>query len=141
MGPAVTPSVTVHGEADLYEMRPMVSLEKKIEEMMAQKTDDAFSKRKDRRRQMVLEEDPFAPEIMAISRPKGFKQPMIEAYDGVTDPLDHLRTFVHLIRLYTAPDVIMCRSFPLTLRREARDWVATLAPRSIKTFDDFLEAL
>lgn len=39
---------------------------------------------------MVLEEDPFAPEIMVISLPTSFKQPMIEAYDGITDPLDHL---------------------------------------------------
>ncbi|KAL2554714.1 uncharacterized protein Fot_08333 [Forsythia ovata] len=66
MGPAVTPPVTVYGEADPHGMRPMVSLEMKMEEMMAQKIDDALSKRKDRRRQMVLEEDPFAPEIMAV---------------------------------------------------------------------------
>ncbi|XP_022868112.1 uncharacterized protein LOC111387761 [Olea europaea var. sylvestris] len=77
---------------------------------------------------MVLEEDPFAPEIMAVPLPKGFKQPIIEAYDGVTNPLDHLRTFVDLMRLYAAPNAIMCRSFPPTLRREARDWVATLFP-------------
>ncbi|KAL2458152.1 Uncharacterized protein Adt_46053 [Abeliophyllum distichum] len=103
MGPAVTPSVTVHGETDLHEMRPMVSLEKNMEEMMARKIDDALSKRKDRRRQMVLEEDPFAPEIMAVPLLKGFKKPMIEAYDGVTDPLDHLRTFVDL-----NPDEAVC---------------------------------
>ncbi|XP_022880800.1 uncharacterized protein LOC111398077 [Olea europaea var. sylvestris] len=114
----------------------MVDLERKMEEIMSQKIDDALSKRKDRRRQMVLEEDPFAPEIMAVPLPKSFKQPMIEAYDGVTDPLDHLRTFVDLMRLYAAPDAVMCRSFPPTLRREARDWVATLAPLSIKSLDE-----
>ncbi|XP_022883099.1 uncharacterized protein LOC111399839 [Olea europaea var. sylvestris] len=107
-----------------------------MEEIMAQKIDDALSKRKDKRRHMVLEEDPFAPEIMAIPLPKGFKQPLIEAYDGVTDPLEHLRTFIDLMRLYAAPDAVMCRSSPLPLRREARDWIATLAPRSIKMFDE-----
>ncbi|XP_022864838.1 uncharacterized protein LOC111384748 [Olea europaea var. sylvestris] len=85
---------------------------------------------------MVLEEDPFASKIMTIPLPKGFKQPMIEAYDKVTDSLDHLRTFVDLMKLYAAPDAVMCWSFPPTLRREARDWVATLAPRSIKIFDE-----
>ncbi|XP_022897449.1 uncharacterized protein LOC111411120 [Olea europaea var. sylvestris] len=40
------------------------------------------------------------------------------------------------MRLYAAPDAVMCRSFPPTLRREARDWVATLSPRSIKSFDE-----
>ncbi|KAL2492813.1 hypothetical protein Adt_28441 [Abeliophyllum distichum] len=65
--------------------------------MMEQKIDSAMSKRKDPCRQMVLEEDPFVPEIMAIHLSKGFKQPMIEAYDGVIDSLDQLR-------LYAAPD-------------------------------------
>ncbi|XP_022875682.1 uncharacterized protein LOC111394142 [Olea europaea var. sylvestris] len=106
-----------------------------MDEIMTQKIDDVISKRKDKRRQMVLKDDPFAPKIMAVPLLKGFKQPMIEAYDGVTDPLDHLQTFVDLMRLYAAPDAVMCRSFSPTLRREARDWVTTLAPRS-KTFDE-----
>ncbi|XP_022860635.1 uncharacterized protein LOC111381125 [Olea europaea var. sylvestris] len=107
-----------------------------LERIMTKKINDAISKRKDKHRQMVLEEDPFAPEIMVVPLSKGFKQPMIEAYDGVTDLLDHLRTFVDLMRLYAAPDVVMCRSFPPTLRREAKDWVAILVPRSIRTFDE-----
>ncbi|KAL2493193.1 S-locus glycoprotein [Abeliophyllum distichum] len=50
---------------------------------------------------------------------------------------DHLRTFVDLIRLQVTLDAIMCRAFPPTLRQEAREWVATLPPNSIRTFDDF----
>ncbi|KAL2471626.1 Retrotrans gag domain-containing protein [Abeliophyllum distichum] len=103
--------------------------------MMAQKIDDILSKKKDRRRQMVLVEYPFAPEIMAVLLPKGFKQLMIKAYDGVTNPLDHLQTFVDLMRPCTAPDAVMYQSLPSTLRKEARDYVATLALQSIKTFD------
>lgn len=49
---------------------------------------------------MVLEDYPFTPKIMAVLLTKGFKQPIIVAYDGVKDPLDHLRTFVDLMRLY-----------------------------------------
>ncbi|KAL2517763.1 Uncharacterized protein Adt_14010 [Abeliophyllum distichum] len=103
--------------------------------MLTQKIETALTKRKDKRRQMVLEEDPFAPEIMVVPLSKGFKQLLIESYDGVTDPLDYLWTFVDMMRLYAAPDAVMCWSFPPTLRREARDWVATLAPRSVRTFD------
>lgn len=44
---------------------------------------------------MVLEEVPFALKIMAVSLPKGFKQPMIEAYNGITNPLDHICTFIN----------------------------------------------
>lgn len=39
---------------------------------------------------------------------------MIEAYNGVMDPLDHLRTFLDLIRLYAASITMMCQSFPDT---------------------------
>ncbi|KAL2524978.1 hypothetical protein Adt_10032 [Abeliophyllum distichum] len=61
---------------------PTLDLERKLDEMLTQKIESALTKRKDKRRQMVLEEDPFAPEIMAVPLPKGFKQPMIESYDG-----------------------------------------------------------
>ncbi|KAL2479322.1 Uncharacterized protein Adt_32288 [Abeliophyllum distichum] len=119
---------------------PTLDLERKLDEMLTQKIESSLTKRKDKRRQMVLEDDPFAPEIMAVPLPKGFNQPMIESYDGVTYPLDHLWTFVDMMRLYAAPDAIMCRSFPPTLCREARDWVATLAPRSVKTFDQLSQS-
>ncbi|KAL2453544.1 RNase H domain-containing protein [Abeliophyllum distichum] len=46
----------------------------------------------------------------------------MEKYDRSSDPFDHLRSFVDLIRLQVTPDAIMCRAFPPTLRREARDW-------------------
>ncbi|KAL2498311.1 hypothetical protein Adt_23861 [Abeliophyllum distichum] len=45
--------------------------------------------------------------------------------------------FRDLMRLRATPDAIMCRAFLPTLRREARDWVANLLPKSIRTFDDF----
>ncbi|KAL2505721.1 Retrotransposon gag protein [Abeliophyllum distichum] len=61
----------------------------------------------------------------------------MEKYDGSSDPIDHLRSFVDLMRLQATPDVIMCRAFPPTLRREARDWVVTLPAKSIHTFDEF----
>lgn len=102
---------------------------------MAQKRDDVLFKRKDKCWQMILQKDPFALEIMTVPLSKGFKQPMIETYDRVTNPLDCLLIFVDLMRLYTNPDAVMRRSFPSKLKREARDQVATLAPRFIKTFD------
>ncbi|KAL2506217.1 Integrase catalytic domain-containing protein [Abeliophyllum distichum] len=83
---------------------------------------------------MVLEEDPFALEIMVVPLPKEFKQPMVESYDAVTNPLDHLWMFVDMMILYVAPDVVMCQSFSPTLYREARDWVATLASPKHKSY-------
>ncbi|KAL2491125.1 Uncharacterized protein Adt_26753 [Abeliophyllum distichum] len=92
---------------------PALDLERKLDEMLTQKIETTQTKRKDKCRQMVLDEDPFAPEIMM---------------------------FVDMMKLYAAPDAVMSRSFPPTLRREARDWVATLAPRSVRNFDQLSQS-
>ncbi|KAL2519101.1 Retrotransposon gag protein [Abeliophyllum distichum] len=116
---------------------PVLSLEQRLEELMNRKIAEAMSSKGSRQQSMVLEEDPFSLEVMAVSLPRDFKQPKMEKYDGSSDPVDHLRSFVDLMRLQATPDAIMCRTFPPTLRREARDWVATLPPKSIRTFDEF----
>ncbi|KAL2506103.1 Uncharacterized protein Adt_21724 [Abeliophyllum distichum] len=59
---------------------------------------------------------------MVVHLPRDFKQPKMEKYDGSFDPVDHLRSFVDLMRLQATPDAIMCRTFSSTLRWEARDW-------------------
>ncbi|KAL2506050.1 Ribonuclease H [Abeliophyllum distichum] len=115
---------------------PALSLEQRLEDMMGRKIAEAMSKKKVGIN-MVLEEDPFSLEVMAVPLLRDFEQPKMEKYDGSSDPIDHLRAFVDLMRLQATHDTIMCRSFPPTLRREARDWVATLSPKSIRTFDDF----
>ncbi|KAL2506228.1 Uncharacterized protein Adt_21849 [Abeliophyllum distichum] len=95
---------------------PSLDLEQKLDKMLTRKIKSACIKRNDKRIKMVLEEDPFVPEIMVVPLPKGFKQPMIESYDAVTNPLDHLWMFVDMMILYVAPDVVMCQSFfPNTL--------------------------
>ncbi|KAL2541173.1 Retrotrans gag domain-containing protein [Abeliophyllum distichum] len=116
---------------------PSLSLEQRLEEMMGRKIAEAMSNKSNRQQSMVLEEDPFLLEVMAVPLPRDFKQPKIEKYVGSSDHVDHLRSFVDLMRLQATPDAIMCRTFLPTLRREARDWVATLSPKSIRTFDEF----
>lgn len=63
---------------------------------MAQKIIDVLSKRDDRHRKMVLEEDLFAREIMAVSLSKGFKQSIIKAFDGLMDLLIHMQALLIL---------------------------------------------
>ncbi|KAL2470494.1 Retrotrans gag domain-containing protein [Abeliophyllum distichum] len=116
---------------------PVLSLEQRLEELMDRKIAEAISSKDSRQQSMVLEEDPFFLEVMAVPLPRDFKQPTMEKYDGSSDPVDHLKSFVDLMRLQATPDAIMCRAFLPTLRREARDWVATLPPKSIHTFDEF----
>lgn len=66
---------------------------------------------KDKCKQMVSEEDLFVPKSMAVPLVKGFKQSMIEAYDGVMKPLDGM-DFVDLIKLYAALDAMRYLSLP-----------------------------
>ncbi|KAL2525114.1 Uncharacterized protein Adt_10168 [Abeliophyllum distichum] len=100
---------------------PVLSLEHRLEELMDRKIAEALSSKSGRQQSIVLEEDPFSLEVMAVPLPRDFKQPKMEKYDGSSDPVDHLRSFVDLMRLQATPDTIMCRAFLPTLRREARD--------------------
>ncbi|KAL2510436.1 Ribonuclease H [Abeliophyllum distichum] len=90
--------------------------------MMGRKITEAMSNKSSRQQSMVLEEDPFPLEVMTVLLPRDFKQSKMEKYDGSSDPVDHLMSFVDLMRLQATPDAIMCRTFLPTLRREARDW-------------------
>ncbi|KAL2490261.1 Retrotransposon gag protein [Abeliophyllum distichum] len=70
---------------------------------MDRKIAEALSSKNSRQQSMVLEEDPFFLEVMAVPLPRGFKQPKMEKYDGYSDPIDHLRSFVDLMRLQATP--------------------------------------
>ncbi|KAL2484811.1 Uncharacterized protein Adt_29567 [Abeliophyllum distichum] len=118
----------------------MLSLEQQLEDMMGHKIAKTMSKKSSRPQSMVLEEDHFSLEVIVVPLPLDFKQPKMEKYDGSSDHIDHLRNFVDLMRLEATSDAIMCRVFPPTLRQEARDWVATISPKLIRTFDDFSKA-
>ncbi|KAL2491630.1 Retrotrans gag domain-containing protein [Abeliophyllum distichum] len=108
---------------------------------MGRKIEDVMSKKSGRQQSLVLKEDHFVPKVMVVSLSRYFEQPKMEKYDGSFDSADHLKAFVDLMRLRVTPDVIMCRALSPTLRWEAMDWVATLPPKSIRTFDDFLSSL
>ncbi|KAL2518338.1 Retrotransposon gag protein [Abeliophyllum distichum] len=105
--------------------------------MMGRKIAETMSNKSTKQQSMTLEEGPFLLKVMAVPLARDFKQPKMEKYNGSSDPVDHLKSFVDLMRLQATPDTIMCRAFSPTLRREARDWVATLPPKSIRTFDEF----
>ncbi|KAL2506856.1 Retrotransposon gag protein [Abeliophyllum distichum] len=77
---------------------PMLSLEQRLDDMMGRKIAEAMSKKSSRQQSMVLEEDHFLPEMMAVPFTRYFEQPKMEKYDGSSDSVDHLRTFVDLMR-------------------------------------------
>ncbi|KAL2543141.1 Uncharacterized protein Adt_04119 [Abeliophyllum distichum] len=96
---------------------PVLSLEQRIEDMMNCKIADAMFKKSSMQHSMVLKKDHFFLEVMAVPLPQDFGQPKMEKYDGSSDPVGNLRTFVDLMRLRATPNIILCRAFPPTLRQ------------------------
>ena len=69
----------------------------------------------------ICTDPPFSQKIMQEQVPPNFKLPHFESYDGTTDPIDHLEAFRTTMLLHGAPDAILCRAFPSTLKGAARN--------------------
>ncbi|KAL2480353.1 Uncharacterized protein Adt_33319 [Abeliophyllum distichum] len=106
------------------------------ESILNDKVEEAIAQRKNRVRPISIKEDPFTEDVMIVPLPPKFKEPTGE-FDCTGDPIDHIRMFQDWVRLHGWPDAIACRAFPMTLRKDAREWFDTLPPRSISTFTDF----
>ncbi|XP_058219832.1 uncharacterized protein LOC131330306 [Rhododendron vialii] len=81
-------------------------------------------------------DSPFTAEVMGLPLPRKFKMLQLETFNGSTDPLDHLETYKSLMHLQAVPDEVMCRAFPVLLKRSARAWFNKLPPRSIRSFKE-----
>ena len=68
--------------------------------------------------------------------PIKFQMSQVETYDGLRDPLDHLKSFKTLMHMQGVPDKIMCRAFPTTLKELARVWFSKLTLNIVSTFKE-----
>ncbi|KOM37578.1 hypothetical protein LR48_Vigan03g096000 [Vigna angularis] len=74
---------------------------------------------------------PFTTTI--VEAPMLEKPPaMLDKYDGSTDPDDHLRTYA--MAFYSSNDLVMCKAFSLSLKREALAWYNTLPLNTVDCF-------
>ncbi|KAL2512355.1 Retrotrans gag domain-containing protein [Abeliophyllum distichum] len=100
------------------------------ESILNDKVEEAIARRKSRGKPISIKEYPFTEDVMTVPLPPKFKE-LTGEFDGMGDPIDHNRTFQDRVRLHGWPDAIACRAFPMTLRKDAREWFDTLPPRSI----------
>ncbi|KAL2505506.1 Uncharacterized protein Adt_21127 [Abeliophyllum distichum] len=107
------------------------------ESILNDKVEEVIARRKNKVRPISIKEDPFTEDVMIVPLPPKFKEPTGE-FDGTDDPIDHIRMFQDRVGLHGWPDAIACRVFPMTLRKDAREWFDTLPLRSISTFVDFV---
>ncbi|KAF2604061.1 hypothetical protein F2Q70_00026088 [Brassica cretica] len=90
---------------------------------------------------------PFTDEITLIEMPKKFSFPSINAYDGTTDPDDHVAQYRQKMLAVTLPkesrEATICKGFGSTLTGPALQWYINLPSRSIASFailsDKFVE--
>ncbi|VFQ68857.1 unnamed protein product [Cuscuta campestris] len=88
-------------------------------------------------RQAVFSEvTPFSRRIISCPHPDNFKTPQIKAYNGTTDPQDHLARFGANVVMYAYPEEIKCRCFLATLEGQACEWFHKLPKGSIDKWGD-----
>ena len=80
-------------------------------------------------------DSPFTTKVLECPLPPRFHLPLLESFDDLKDPLDHITTFKTTLSLQQPLDEILCHSFPTTLRGVARVWFSKLATPSIDNFE------
>ncbi|RWW07945.1 hypothetical protein GW17_00028649 [Ensete ventricosum] len=106
--------------------------------LMNQRVDEVqkeFVKSKEEPEENSIGGSTFVPEVQDKPIPQHFRLPTLEAYDGSSDPTEHVAAFRAQMALYETSDALMCRAFPKTLRGPTRMWYSRLKPSSIFRFD------
>lgn len=76
----------------------------------------------------------FSREITEAVQPAKVKNVLVGAYDGTSNPEDHLLAYTHLMYLQGLDDVAWCRCFPATLKGIAQQWFGNLPAGCINSF-------
>ncbi|XP_075648686.1 uncharacterized protein LOC142619444 [Castanea sativa] len=76
---------------------------------------------------------PFTARVLECFMPPKFRLPLLESFDGLKDPLDHITTFKTNLTLQQPSDEILCHSFLTTLKGVAQVWFSKLATSSINS--------
>ena len=82
-------------------------------------------------------DSPFTTSVLECPLPPKFRFPQLKVYNGTKDPLDHIGAFKTILNLQQTPDVVICRSFPTTLRGAVRPYgLASYPYRQLPTLSN-----
>ena len=76
----------------------------------------------------------FSREIREVKLPERFKLLTIKAYEGKSDPQDHLDHFNNLIELHLVPKMAKCKVFTVTLASGTKKWLRATPAGSITSW-------
>ncbi|XP_061357283.1 uncharacterized protein LOC133301643 [Gastrolobium bilobum] len=80
---------------------------------------------------------PLSWRLRAEPIPSWFKQPNdMKAYDGSSDPKEFVTVFRAAMSLCGESDSLLCRTFPVFLRKQALEWYTGLPVNSIDSWAD-----
>ena len=73
----------------------------------------------------------FPAHIANMDVPKRFHQPNFKKYDGIFDPLTHVKDYLHKMTLWSNNEALMCVIFSSNLGALAQNWYFALHQGSI----------
>ena len=79
-------------------------------------------------------ESPYTAKVLHFPLPTKFRMPLVEAFDGTRDPVNHLNTYKNQMELHGYQDPVRCRAFAITLKGPALAWFNRLPLSSISSF-------
>ena len=77
---------------------------------------------------------PFSSSIINYEPSRGFIVPKFSAYDGSSDPFDHIMHYRQLMTLDKGNDALLCKVFPASLQGPALSWFHHLPKDSVDNF-------
>ena len=122
---------------DEYNSDLLREMRKEMDELrnaIKEKTDRSLN------RMVTATDSPFTIAVLECSMLSKFRLPLLEPFDGLKDPQDHLNTFKTTLGLQQPLDEILCHSFATTLKGAAREWFIKLPTLFINSFEQLSNA-
>ena len=82
---------------------------------------------------------PLADRIYDERMPENYRRPVFTKYSGETNPWDHVVLFEIECGSISNNNNLKAQQFPSTLTGQAMRWICNKPPKSIQSWEDFVE--